>query len=66
MVPELKEMLENGHLSEVELLDFIRTLKKLTKDDFIDKRNIDYIIEHFGMKKKKGWLKIEPGVKAKL
>ena len=66
MSPELKEMIENGEVSEIEVVDFIRTLKKLSKNNFMDKRNVSLVIEHFGMKKKKGWLKIEPGVKVKL
>lgn len=66
MVPQLKEMLENGEVSEIEIVDFIRTLKKLTKNNFMDKRNVKMVIDYFGMKKKKGWLKVEPGVKVKL
>lgn len=65
MVPQLKEMLENGEVSEIEIVDFIRTLKKLTKNNFMDKRNVNMVIDYFGMKKKKGWLKVEPGVKVK-
>ena len=66
MVPQLKEMMENGEVSEIEIVDFIRTLKKLTKNNFMDKRNVNMVIDYFGMKKKKGWLKVEPGVKVKL
>ena len=66
MAPQLKEMIENGEVSEIEVVDFIRTLKKLSKNNFMDKRNVSLVIEHFGMKKKKGWLKVEPGVKVKL
>lgn len=66
MVPQLKEMMENGEVSEIEVIDFIRTLKKLTKNNFMDKRNVKMVLDYFGMKKKKGWLKVEPGVKVKL
>jgi len=63
MAPELKQMIEDGVISEIEIINFIRTLKKLSTDNFMDKKNVDLVIEHFGMKKKKGWLKIEKGVK---
>lgn len=66
MVPELKEMIDNGIISEIELVDFIRTLKKLTHNNFMDKRNVGMVTEHFGMKKKKGWIKLEPGRKVRL
>lgn len=66
MVPQLKEMIENGEVSEIEVIDFLRTLKKLTKNNFMDKQNVNMVIDYFGMKKKKGWLKVEPGVKVKL
>lgn len=66
MVPQLKEMIENNEISEIELVNFIRTLKKLSKDNFMDKRNVKLVIEHFGFKKKKGWLKIEKGNKVQL
>ena len=66
MVPQLKQMIENNEVTEIELVDFIRTLKKLSKDNFMDKRNVKLVIEHFGFKKKKGWIKIEKGNKVQL
>ncbi len=53
MVPQLKQMIENNEVTEMELVDFIRTLKKLSKDNFMDKRNIKLVTKHFGFKKKK-------------
>jgi len=66
MVPQLKKMIENQEISEIELINFIKTLKILSKDDFMDKRNVRLVIEHFGFKKKKGWIKTEKGIKWKL
>lgn len=66
MVPQLKQMIENNEVTEIELVDFVRTLKKLSKDNFMDKRNVKLVIEHFGFKKKKGWIKLEKGNKVQL
>ncbi len=66
MVPQLKKMIENNEITEIELVDFIRTLKKLGKSNFMDKRNVKLVIEHFGFKKKKGWIKLEKGNKVQL
>ena len=53
-------------VTEIELVEFIRTLNKLSKDNFMDKRNVKLVTKHFGFKKKKGWLKIEKGNKVQL
>ena len=66
MVVQLKEMIENNEITEIELVDFVRTLKKLGKNNFMDKRNAKLVTKHFGFKKKKGWLKIEKGNKVQL
>jgi hypothetical protein len=63
---ELKQMIGDGVISEMEVVDFIRTLKKLSNGKLMDKRNVKMVIKHFGMKKKKGWLKIEKGNKIEL
>lgn len=66
MSPELKELIESGEVSEVEVVGFIKTIKKLSEYNILDKRNLGMVIDHFGMKKKKGWLKLEPGSKVRL
>lgn len=66
MAPELKKMIEKGTLTEIELIDFIRTLKKLSDDKFMDKRNVKMVLKHFGMKKKKTWIKLDKGTKIEL
>ena len=66
MAPELKEMIEKGTLNEIELVEFIRTLKKLSDGKFMDKRNVKMVLKHFGIKKKKTWLKLNEGTKIEL
>jgi hypothetical protein len=66
MIAHLEEMIENGEISEIEIIDFVRTLKKLTNNNFMDKRNVGLVIDYFGMKKKKSWLKVRPGTRVKL
>lgn len=66
MVPQLREMIENNQITEIELVDFIRTLKKLGENNFIHKRNVKLVTKHFGFKNKKGWLKIEKGSKVQM
>jgi hypothetical protein len=66
MAPQLKEMIEKGTLNEIELVEFIRTLKKLSDGKFMDKRNVKMVLKHFGMKKKKTWLKLDKGTKIEL
>ena len=55
MAPELKKMIERGTVNEIELVEFIRTLKKLSDGKFMDKRNVKMVLKHFGIKKKKTW-----------
>ena len=57
MKTELKQMIGDGVISEMEVVDFIRTLKKLSNGKLTDKRNVKMVVKHFGMKKKKGWLR---------
>jgi hypothetical protein len=66
MKTELKQMIGDGVVSEIEVVDFIRTLKKLSNGKLMDKKNVKMVVKHFGMKKKKGWLKIEKGNKIEL
>ena len=44
MKTELKQMIENGEISEIEIVGFIRTLKKLGKNNFMDKRNVQLVM----------------------
>lgn len=37
MVLQLREMIDNNQITELELVNFIRTLKKLGKNNFVNK-----------------------------
>lgn len=63
---ELKEMLDNYELTEQELGDFLRTIRKFGKKGLMDERNFQFVLEHFEIKKKRGWIKLEKGRKFKL
>ena len=66
MAPELKEMIEKGTVNEIELVEFIRTLKKLSKNNVMDSKNFQLVLGHFGLKEKEGWVKFGDDVKYKL
>ena len=66
MISNLKELIENNEISEIEIVEFLSTLKKLSKNEVLDSRNFKMVIDHFGMKKKKGWIKFGNGVKYRL
>lgn len=66
MSPKLQEMIDNGKVSEIEVIEFLVTLKKLSDGDFFDKRNFKMVINHFGFKQKKGYLKLSRSVKYKI
>lgn len=66
MIQELEDMIESGEISEVEILDFISTLKKLTKKNIIHPQDFELVLQHFGMKRKKSWIRIRKGVKVRL
>lgn len=66
MKPELKEMIDNGEISELEILNFLKTIKKLSKNNILDNRNYKLVINHFGLKKKNGYIKFGKHTKYKL
>ena len=66
MSPNLKELIENNQVSEMEVVEFISTLKKLCQNNVLDEKNYGLVLDHFGMKKKKGWIKFGGGIKYKL
>jgi hypothetical protein len=65
MKSNLKELIENNEISEMEVVEFLSTLKKLSKNNVLDPRNYKMVLDHFGMKKKKGWIKFGDGIKYK-
>ena len=66
MTTELKTLIDNNELSEMELIEFISTLKKLSNGNVLDTRNYKLVLDHFGLKKKKGRIKFDKGVKYKI
>ena len=66
MTPKLKESIESGILSEMDLVEFLSILKIMSKNEILDPRNYKMVLDHFGIKKKKGWLKLAPGSKVKI
>ena len=66
MSPNLKELLDSNQVSEMEVVEFLSTLKKLSQNDVLDNRNYKLVLEHFGLKKKKGWIKFGNGSKYKI
>ena len=66
MIENLKQLIDNNEVSEYEIVEFLSTLKKLSKNEILDQRNFKMVLNHFGLKKKKGWIKFGNGSKYKL
>ena len=66
MTQNLQELIDNNVVSEVEIIEFLATLKKLSKNNVLDNRNFGMVLDHFGFKKKKGWIKLGNGSKYKI
>jgi len=66
MTPNLQELIDNNEVSEIEIVEFLSTLKKLSKNNVMDSKNFQLVLDHFGFKEKKGWIKFGDGVKYKL
>jgi hypothetical protein len=66
MSPELKELIDNNNVSEMEIIEFLATLKKLSQGNVLDERNYKLVLDHFGFKKKKGWIKFDKNTKYKI
>ena len=57
MVSELKKLIENNEVSEIEIVEFLSTLKKLSNNDVFDKSSFPIILNYFGLKEKNDWIK---------
>ena len=66
MSPNLKQLIENNEVSEIEIVEFLATIKKLSKNEFLDSRNYKMVLDHFGLKEKKEWIKFSKTSKYKL
>jgi hypothetical protein len=65
MSPNLKELIENNEVSEMEVVEFLATLKKLSQNNVLDSKNYDIVLDHFGLKIKNGWIVFDDDVKYK-
>jgi len=66
MTPNLQELIDNNEVSEMEIVEFLSTLKKLSKNNVMDSKNFQLVLGHFGLKEKEGWVKFGDDVKYKL
>jgi hypothetical protein len=66
MSPNLKELIENNVVSEMEVVEFLATLKKLSQNNVLDSKNYDIVLNHFGLEMKNGWIIFDDDVKYKL
>jgi hypothetical protein len=66
MSPNLKQLIENNEVSEIEIVEFLATIKKLSKNEVLDSRNYKMVLDHFGLKEKKDWIKFSKTSKYKL
>lgn len=66
MSPNLKELIENNVVSEMEVVEFLATLKKLSQNNVLDSKNYNIVFNHFGLEMKNGWIIFDDDVKYKL
>jgi hypothetical protein len=65
MISELKKLIENNEVSEIEIVEFLSTLKKLSNDDVFDRSSFSIMLNHFGLKTKNDWIKFSKTSKYK-
>jgi len=65
MKPELKELIEEGTISEMEIVEFLLTVKKLSANNVLVSKSYDLIIKDFGLKENDGWIKFDEDTKYK-
>lgn len=59
MKPELKELIEEGIISEMEIVEFLLTVKKLAANNVLVGESYDLIIKDFGLEENNGWIKFD-------
>jgi len=65
MKPELKELIEEGTISEIEIVEFLSTVKKLSAGNILVSKSYDLIIKDFGLEENDGWIKFDEDTKYK-
>lgn len=66
MIPNLRELIDNNEISEMEVVEFLCTLKKLSENNILGAQDYQLVLNHFGLKEKNGWIKFGDDVKYKL
>ena len=59
MKPELKELIEEGIISEIEIIEFLSVVKKLSENNVLVSESYDLIIKDFGLEENNGWVKFD-------
>ena len=65
MKPELKELIEEGIISEMEIVEFLLTVKKLAANNVLVGESYDLIIKDFGLEENDGWVEFDEDTKYK-
>ncbi len=65
MISELKKLIKNNEVSEIEIVEFLSTLQKLSNNEVFDESSFPIMLKHFGLKKKKDWIKFSKSSKYK-
>ena len=66
MIANLQELIDNNEISEMEVVEFLCTLKKLSENNILGTQDFQLVLDHFGLTEKKGWIKFGNGSKYKL
>ena len=66
MIPNLRELIDNNEISEMEVVEFLCTLKKLSENNILGAQDYQLVLNHFGLEEKNGWIKFGDDVKYKL
>lgn len=66
MIPKLQQLIDNNEVSEMEFVEFLCTLKKLSENNILGTQDFQLVLDHFGLTEKKGWIKFGNGSKYKL
>ena len=66
MIPNLRELIDNNEISEMEVVEFLCTLKKLSENNILGAQDYQLVLNHLGLKEKNGWIKFGDDVKYKL
>lgn len=65
MLHKLQKLIDNNEISEMEIVEFLSTIKKLSQNHVIDIQSYKTVLEYFGLKEKNGWVKFGDSSKYK-